>query len=65
MTDGFVAERGSNISRFVAEWIEGKPEITRYLGTSGSNLEVEGKRKLPVSSLRCESCGFLELYARE
>lgn len=63
MTRGFIADRGSNISRFVAEWIEGEPVTTRYLGTSGSNLEVEGRRKLPVGSFRCEGCGYLELFA--
>ncbi len=47
----------------MAEWIEGKPESVRYFGTSGSNLEIEGKRKLPISSSRCEECGYLELYA--
>jgi hypothetical protein len=63
MTIGFIADRGSNISRFVAEWIEGEPEKVRYLGTSGSNLEVEGRRKLPISSFRCEDCGYLEAFA--
>lgn len=63
MTRGFIAERGSNISRFVAEWIEGEPELVRYQGTSGSNLEIEGRRKIPISSYRCDDCGFLEVFA--
>ena len=34
-----------------------------FLGVKGSNIEIGGRRQFSVRSLRCERCGFLELYA--
>ena len=65
---GFAASRGfvadySDGANFVAKWIEGEPEQVSFLGVKGSNIEIGGRRQFSVRSLRCERCGFLELYA--
>ena len=65
---GFEAARGfladySDGANFVAKWIEGEPQQASFLGISGSNVDINGRRQFNVRSLRCERCGFLELYA--
>lgn len=62
MFRGFIAERSDNAS-FVANWIEGEPINRKMFGITGMNVEVHGRRQFGIRSLRCEQCGFLELYA--
>lgn len=61
-TRGFVAERDEN-NTFVAEWIEGEPRNASLFGIQGVNVDIRDRRRLPIRSLRCDRCGFLELYA--
>lgn len=63
MSRGFVSERGDNSSRFVARWTEGDPLQVQRFGITGENVQVDGRRQFSIRSLRCENCGFLELYA--
>ncbi len=57
MREGFVIDSNHNASR-VAQWAEGPPEygILRL-------LKMRGRRKLPIRTLRCTKCGYLESYA--
>jgi len=41
-------------------WISGKPEPS---GLFGQGVKVVGREFYAVRSLRCTSCGFLEMYA--
>jgi len=59
---GFVADY-SDGANFVAKWIEGEPAQVSFLGVKGSNVETGGRRQFSIRTLRCERCGFLELYA--
>jgi len=59
---GFLADLGK-ANYFLAKWVEGEPERKEFLGLTASNVEVSGRRQLSVRALRCESCGYLELYA--
>jgi hypothetical protein len=40
------------------EWAEGKPERSIWTG-----VKMRGREKLPITTYRCERCGFLESYA--
>jgi uncharacterized protein DUF6487 len=39
-------------------WLEGKPEKSFIDG-----LKMDGKQAYYINSYRCESCGFLKIYA--
>ena len=39
-------------------WVEGVPEQGIF-----GNLKLRNKRAVPVTSFRCESCGYVELFA--
>jgi hypothetical protein len=57
MHEGFLLDRSHNAVR-VAQWAEGAPEywLLRV-------LKMRGRRKLPVRTFRCATCGLLESYA--
>jgi hypothetical protein len=58
MIQGFVAELTYGAAE-VESWAEGLPK-KQWLG--GVKVPVMGR--LPIATFRCESCGFLESYAR-
>ena len=65
---GFEASRGflvdySEGSDFLVRWVEGEPQSVTIFGITGKNVETRNRRQFNVRSLRCERCGFLELYA--
>jgi hypothetical protein len=62
MIRGFIADDtgGSDV---VAKWVEGEPVNAKFLGLTGLNVVIRGRMMFPLRSLRCEECGFLELYA--
>ncbi len=45
----------------VDRWIEGLPKLSFWWGKTVPS----GKEQIPVGTFRCQSCGFLEAYARE
>jgi predicted nucleic-acid-binding Zn-ribbon protein len=55
---GFLLEQRDGNMKGVTEWIEGAPE-TGWFGA----VKVRKKRHLPVQTLRCTRCGYLESYA--
>lgn len=59
---GFLAERGQH-STYVAKWIDGEPVNAELFGIQGVNVDVRNRNAFPIRSLRCDQCGFLELYA--
>jgi hypothetical protein len=63
MAFGMMTERGENAARFMAKWTEGDPQHAQVFGLVGENVDVRGRRQYSVRSLRCDQCGFLELYA--
>ena len=59
MVQGFVIDYTYG-ARLVSQWAEGSPRKS-FLGVT---RKPEGK-PIPIGTFRCNSCGFLESYARE
>ncbi len=57
MADGFVLDRTYG-AYTQANWVDGEPVPSFWTG-----VKLKGKEQIPVKTLRCESCGFLESYA--
>ncbi len=62
MEEGYVADRGDYNVSSVAEWVEGAPEVARFLGMN-AGLSEKGRARLPIVTLRCVGCGLLRFYA--
>jgi len=58
MAEGFVLDRRNGVARTAAAWIVGSLEQTMF-----GNARLDGRKQLPLRGLRCEACGFVELYA--
>jgi uncharacterized Zn finger protein len=57
MEEGFVLDNTYG-ARLQAEWVEGAPEGSRWMG-----IKTKGKEHLPVLTYRCPNCAYLESYA--
>jgi len=57
MEPGFVLDQtyGANLQ---AEWVEGSPTPTGWTG-----VKMKGRERIPVTTYRCERCGYLESFA--
>jgi ribosomal protein L37E len=64
MEPGFLPDYGESEKVRPASWVEGVPEIARFLGLK-VGITVKGKRRMNVTALRCRRCGLLKLYARD
>jgi hypothetical protein len=58
MAQGFTIDIGYGRTE-VPNWAEGEP--VRSFWSSG--LKLRGKEQLPVTTYRCNQCGYLESYA--
>jgi hypothetical protein len=59
---GFLMEKGNSDQVSVTQWVEGAPETVVWLGFK-VGLNVKKRQVLPVTTFRCERCGYLESYA--
>jgi hypothetical protein len=59
MAPGFLLDRGHHNQGKVGQWVEGQPERSFWFG-----LKLSDRERYPISTMRCERCGFLELYAQ-
>jgi len=59
MEEGFLVDSTHNAVR-VAHWASGAPEYW-----FARLMKMRGRRKLPLRTLRCRKCGYLESYAAE
>ncbi len=59
MAEGFVLDRtyGANLQSI---WVDGEPEKSFWTGVA-----VGDRQKIPVTTLRCGRCGYLESFAVE
>jgi predicted nucleic-acid-binding Zn-ribbon protein len=55
---GFVLERRHHQVNEVSKWVEGEPRRSFWSG-----IGLKGRRVLAIQAQRCDSCGFVELYA--
>ncbi|MFL6467378.1 MAG: hypothetical protein ACJ72Z_05420 [Pyrinomonadaceae bacterium] len=62
MRRGFIAEKTDHHT-MIASWVDGEPVNAEIFGLRGVNVDVRNRNQFPVRSLRCDQCGFLELYA--
>ena len=58
MERGFVADKAHYSVPETQKWVEGMPERSFWSGLKLKNREI-----IPVSTWRCERCGYLESYA--
>lgn len=59
MTPGFLLDFTEGVRRVPARWVEGTPEAAPMTGTKTGSHDMRR-----VDANRCDSCGFLEFYAR-
>lgn len=57
MEEGFVLDKSQNMN-LQSTWVEGPPSSSFWTG-----LKMRGRERLPVTTMRCVKCGFLESYA--
>ena len=62
MERGFVAEEGVT-GHLVARWCAGQP-TKGVLGGMGEVDSKQHREGIPIASLRCPKCGFLEFFAQ-
>ena len=44
----------------ISKWIKGLPKLSFWMGVH----LPRGQSSIPIGTYRCQSCGFLEAYAR-
>ena len=57
MEEGFILDH-SHGARMQSLWAEGKPQRSIWTG-----IKIAKDSQHPVSTYRCEKCGYLESYA--
>lgn len=60
MIHGFIMDYADGPARMVSHWAEGEPKKSFWMGT-----KMPENKLIPIGTFRCNSCGFLEAYARE
>jgi hypothetical protein len=60
---GFVASKSQGTTHYVTKWVAGSPENVEVVGIRSENVKVHDRWNFQVDALRCDQCGFLELYA--
>ena len=58
MMQGFIVDFHAVGKRLVSSWFEGAPEKAFWKATN-----VQEEKCVPVGTVRCSTCGFLESYA--
>jgi hypothetical protein len=56
MTEGFVLDHTQGGYK-QSTWVEGPAEKSVWVG-----LKLKGRKKIPMTSYRCERCGLVENY---
>jgi hypothetical protein len=60
MEPGFMLDRKDNWdSGLQASWVDGEPTPK----TSFGRMNLEGRERMPVTTYRCQGCGYLESFA--
>lgn len=58
MEPGFIVDHGHLNTTQVETWVAGEPKVSFWSG-----LKLDVQIQLPVTTYRCERCGYLEAYA--
>lgn len=59
MESGFMIERRGGAVDQQVRWVEGEP-VPRFFF---SGVRLEGREPMPVTTYRCDGCGYLESFA--
>jgi hypothetical protein len=59
MEPGFMLERGHGPSDQQVRWVEGEPTPRLFF----SGVKLGGRHPMPVTTFRCDRCGYLESFA--
>ena len=59
METGFMIERSGGPGDRQVRWVEGEPIPRAWF----SGVNTEGQKPIPVTTYRCERCGYLESFA--
>lgn len=62
MVKGFAADKSEHYYMKLA-WVDGEPVNPTVFGIKGDNVKIADLPRRDVRGLRCEKCGYLELYA--
>jgi len=63
MESGFILDQAPGGAKLQANWVEGPP--TPSFWTARGRLKIQGRERLPVTTFRCDVCGYLESFAIE
>jgi hypothetical protein len=59
MQSGFIIDRAGPAASLPERWVEGPPT----LGFWRHGVSMQGREPLPVTTFRCDGCGYLESFA--
>jgi predicted nucleic-acid-binding Zn-ribbon protein len=62
MVKGFAADKSEHYYMKLS-WVDGEPQQAKLFGITGDNVNISNETRRTVRGLRCEQCGYLELYA--
>jgi ssDNA-binding Zn-finger/Zn-ribbon topoisomerase 1 len=60
---GYTADRGDYSVAAQGFWVEGAPEMSKFLGMD-AGLKIKDRARYDIVTYRCERCGLLKSYAR-
>jgi hypothetical protein len=63
MQMGYTADRADYSVPGQAFWVEGEPQMAKFLGMD-AGLNIKNRARYDIVTLRCEKCGLLKSYAR-
>jgi predicted nucleic-acid-binding Zn-ribbon protein len=58
MEAGFIVDHGHLNTTQVETWVEGEPKKSFWAG-----VRIGDRQQVPVTTYRCQGCGYLEAYA--
>lgn len=61
MESGFMVDRAGGAANLQAKWVEGEPTPRFWL----HGVKMHGREPLPVTTFRCDGCGYLESFATQ
>ncbi|MEO8260331.1 MAG: hypothetical protein ABI868_23500 [Acidobacteriota bacterium] len=59
MASGLMIERGGGPADQQVRWVEGEPVPRSWF----QGVQLEGRTPMPVTTYRCDACGYLESFA--
>jgi hypothetical protein len=60
MEAGFIVDRAAGAANLQAKWVDGPaapPNVWRH------GVQLQGRKPVPVTTWRCDRCGYLESFA--